>query len=81
MGDPVMRPVMPRRSPCEMADYIQIRHWIVCGIPLPSRISGHVWSRCRIGGYPRVMEWLDLIGGRYWVRTSDPCRVKAVLYH
>src|SRR5690606_33816734 len=20
-------------------------------------------------------------GGRYWVRTSDPCRVKAVLYH
>ena len=23
---------------------------------------------------------LDFIGGRYWGRTSDPCRVKAVLY-
>ncbi len=23
----------------------------------------------------------SLRGGRYWVRTSDPCRVKAVLYH
>ena len=22
----------------------------------------------------------DWIGGRYWDRTSDPCRVKAVLY-
>ena len=21
-----------------------------------------------------------VFGGRYWVRTSDPCRVKAVLY-
>ena len=24
---------------------------------------------------------LGSFGGRYWVRTSDPCRVKAVLYH
>jgi len=24
---------------------------------------------------------LQLNGGRCWVRTSDPCRVKAVLYH
>jgi len=24
------------------------------------------------------MCWMDSIGGRYWVRTSDPCRVKAV---
>ena len=23
---------------------------------------------------------LRIYGGRYWVRTSDPCRVKAVLY-
>jgi transposase len=23
---------------------------------------------------------VELNGGRYWVRTSDPCRVKAVLY-
>jgi hypothetical protein len=23
---------------------------------------------------------LDFVGGRYWDRTSDPCRVKAVLY-
>ena len=25
-------------------------------------------------------EALRHLGGRYWVRTSDPCRVKAVLY-
>lgn len=23
---------------------------------------------------------LEFFGGRYWDRTSDPCRVKAVLY-
>ena len=25
-------------------------------------------------------KFFDFIGGRYWDRTSDPCRVKAVLY-
>ena len=27
-----------------------------------------------------VFHALDCAGGRYWVRTSDPCRVKTVLY-
>ena len=36
-------------------------------------------------GYNNVIEIRLLlhkyaIGGRYWDRTSDPCRVKAVLY-
>ena len=30
---------------------------------------------------PRLVIRRSLIsGGRYWDRTSDPCRVKAVLY-
>lgn len=29
----------------------------------------------------RPSKPLVLLGGRYWVRTSDPYRVKVVLYH
>ena len=32
----------------------------------------------RFLGFQTAVLWY---GGRYWVRTSDPCRVKAVLYH
>ncbi len=28
----------------------------------------------------RETQGLEFFGGRYWDRTSDPCRVKAVLY-
>jgi hypothetical protein len=30
-----------------------------------------------------LLEWLQSVeskSGRYWTRTSDPCRVKTVLY-
>ncbi len=42
--------------------------------------NGFVVSRYRIAVVREVIQLLDSIGGRYWVRTSDPCRVKAVLY-
>ncbi len=31
-------------------------------------------------GLRRETQALEFFGGRYWDRTSDPCRVKAVLY-
>ena len=40
------------------------------------RCRGHVVSIRRCRSYPCMN-----LGGRYWVRTSDPSRVKRVLYH
>ena len=37
-------------------------------------VVGKLWDKG-----PRLKEWTD--GARYWVRTSDPLRVREVLYH
>src|SRR5471032_2400843 len=35
---------------------------------------------CRPSHFGRLLRKSLIYGGRYWDRTSDPCRVKAVLY-
>ena len=37
-------------------------------------VVGKIWDKS-----PCLKEWTD--GARYWVRTSDPLRVREVLYH
>lgn len=37
-------------------------------------VVGKLWDKG-----PCLKEWTD--GARYWVRTSDPLRVREVLYH
>ena len=32
------------------------------------------------GRAAKCLSWYDLVGGRWWIRTSDPRRVKAMLY-
>lgn len=53
------------------------------------RMDEHRWARPRAEraydrknekGLRRETQALEFFGGRYWDRTSDPCRVKAVLY-
>lgn len=48
-----------------------------------SAIFSHV-VRYKIASEPELEVFLRLFeiwfGARYWFRTSDPCRVKAVLY-
>jgi hypothetical protein len=34
-----------------------------------------------VGSNFQVINIVGFFGGRYKVRTCDPCRVKAVLYH
>ena len=45
-------------------------------------LRGGFHLKFHLKGFPcpkRVFHLFDLIGGRYWDRTSDPSRVKGVL--
>ena len=41
---------------------------------------GKYFHTALLSRFRRMPKDLDYYGGRYWDRTSGPCRVKAVLY-
>lgn len=48
----------------------------ISSLPLGADMRGRKNEK----GLRRETQALEFFGGRYWDRTSDPCRVKAVLY-
>jgi hypothetical protein len=46
-----------------------------------ARSRKHWYRELRLAGRVPLPLGAAGDGGRYWARTSDPCRVKTVLYH
>lgn len=60
-----------------------ITYWPMARVGITRLSLGRVHYECDAQnekGLRRETQALEFFGGRYWDRTSDPCRVKAVLY-